>query len=300
MNNCIKEQKDKINVAVENLFKELQTGKSDNLKKYLEFAAQFHTYSFMNTMLIWTQNPEATHVAGLRQWNEKDFWVKKGSKAIKIFAPQIAKYYYKDEDKNSRMFFGQLTKKQRKEIEDNPNIDVYEKLFFRVVNVFDIGQCENKSGKEIPQFFYNVGNNHKDKYLTLKTVMEKQDIKVTAKNGKRAEGTSYGGKVELKEERDYDNKLLILIHEFAHEILHQNKKGDIEILFSTEVKEVQAEAVSYIVSYFLGVHNPFSSDYILHWGKDKKVLRESLEVVIKASNKIIGLIKGNREERKVA
>jgi hypothetical protein len=82
--------------------------------------------------------------------------------------------------------------------------------------------------------------------------------------------------------------------------LHQNKKGDIEILFSTEVKEVQAEAVSYIVSHFLGVHNPFSSDYILHWGKDKKVLRESLEVVIKASNKIIGLIKANREERKVA
>ncbi|MBA7513475.1 hypothetical protein ES705_05491 [subsurface metagenome] len=300
MNNCIKEQKDKINAAVENLFKELQAGKSDNLKKYLEFAAQFHTYSFMNTMLIWTQNPEATHVAGLRQWNEKDFWVKKGSKAIKIFAPQIAKYYCQDEDKNSRMFFGQLTKKQRKEIENNPNIDVYEKLFFRVVNVFDIGQCENKSGKEIPQFFYNVGNNHKDKYLKLKAIMESQKIKVTAKNGKRAEGTSYGGKVELKEERDYDNKLLILIHEFAHEILHQNKKGDIEILFSTEVKEVQAEAVSYIVSHFLGVHNPFSSDYILHWGKDKKILRESLEVVIKASNKIIGLIKGNREERKVA
>ena len=300
MDKYIKEQKDKIDIAVENLFKELQAGKSDNLKKYLEFAAQFHTYSFMNTMLIWFQSPEATHVAGLRQWNEKDYWVKKGSKAIKIFAPQTVKYYYKDEDKKDRIFFGKLTKEQRKEIENNPDIDVYEKLFFRVVNVFDIGQCENKSGKEIPEFYYDVGNSHKDKYFDLKNIMKSQKIMVTEKNGKRAEGTSFGGKVELKEERDYNNKLLILIHEFAHEILHQNKKEDLENYFSIEVKEVQAEAVSYIVSHFLGVHNPFSSDYILHWGKDIKVLRESLEVVIKASNKIIELIKGNKEERKVA
>jgi len=128
--------------------------------------------------------------------------------------------------------------------------------------------------------------------------MESQKIKVTEKNGKGAEGTSEGGKVELKEERDYNNKLLTLIHEFAHEILHQVKdnNGSKIIEFSRGVREVQAEAVSYIVAYFLGVHNPFSSDYILHWGRDKKVLRESLEVVIKASNKIIGLIKDERRK----
>lgn len=300
MNQYVEEQKGKINAAVENLFKELQSGKSDNLKKYLEFAAQFHTYSFMNTMLIWSQCPDATHVAGLRQWNEKDFFVKKGSKAIKIFAPQTIKYYYEDEDSKDKIFFWKLTKKQRKEIENNPDIDVYTKLFFRVVNVFDIGQCENKSGKSTPQFFYNIGNGHKDKYLNLKAIMENQKIKVTVKNGKKAEGTSYGGRVELKEERDYNNKLLTLIHEFAHEILHKDKK-EIKNLFSVGVKEVQAEAVSYIVSHFLGVHNPFSSDYILHWGKDKKVLRESLKVVTGASNKIIALIKASEEkEMKVA
>jgi hypothetical protein len=67
----------------------MQQGKSEQLVRYLEFTAQFHSYSSRlrqgfanasacrqgfggqvgNVMLILCQRPNATRVAGLRQWN---------------------------------------------------------------------------------------------------------------------------------------------------------------------------------------------------------------------------------------
>ncbi len=299
MNKYIDEQKAKIGVAVDQLFKELQAGRSENLKRYLEFISSFHNYSFGNTILIWLQRPDSTRVTGLRKWNEKDFWVKKGEKAMQILAPQMSKFYY-DKDGN-KIYFFKLSKMERKRIEADPEITVYKSVSFRVVNVFDISQCENKTGNPIPEFFHNIGNGHKGKYQMIKAIMEKEGIKIEMVNGTRYEGSSHGGLVAIKEERDFDNKLLTLIHEFAHEILHKNT--DLDNFFNEDLtrnKEVEAEAVSYIVSNFLEIHNPFSADYILHWGKDKKMLEASLKVVLKASNQIIDLIKASQNEQKVA
>jgi len=40
----------------------------ESFAAYLRTVARFHTYSFGNTVLIHTQRPDATYVAGYRQW----------------------------------------------------------------------------------------------------------------------------------------------------------------------------------------------------------------------------------------
>lgn len=61
---------------------------SDNYKQYLSFLTKFHNYSFNNTMLILSQKPDASMVAGFYSWKENFHrYVNKGEKAIQILAP---------------------------------------------------------------------------------------------------------------------------------------------------------------------------------------------------------------------
>jgi len=59
--------------------------RSDRWVRFLQFAQSFHTYSLNNLLLILSQNPDATAVAGFRQWQGKGRQVRKGEKAIRIF-----------------------------------------------------------------------------------------------------------------------------------------------------------------------------------------------------------------------
>src|SRR5919202_3060341 len=61
---------------------------SEDFQRYLRTAARFHAYSPNNVVLILAQKPEATRVAGYRAWQALGRQVKKGEKAIYIFAPR--------------------------------------------------------------------------------------------------------------------------------------------------------------------------------------------------------------------
>src|SRR5438445_613450 len=60
---------------------------SDGWQRWLRTRSRFHRYSLRNTLLIAFQFPHATHVAGFRRWLELGRCVRKGEKAIRIFAP---------------------------------------------------------------------------------------------------------------------------------------------------------------------------------------------------------------------
>ena len=109
---------------------------SDNFKNYLSFLSKFHDYSFNNTILILSQYPSASLIAGLHSWN-RNFkrQVNKGSKAIKILAP-----------------YNTTIKTKEESLDENGNkiqIEVESKITkFRVVNVFDVSQT---SGEPLPE-----------------------------------------------------------------------------------------------------------------------------------------------------
>lgn len=271
-----------IESSIDRLFEEIKLGRSDRIKDYLKFVSNFYNYSFNNTMLIYWRMKEATHVASFKKWKSLGYNIKKGSTAIKILAPQ--KYSYIDSN-GEKVFYRQMSKEQR----ENKREHISGISFFPVP-VFDISQCEN-TGKPYEKFFIPLGDSHKSKYLNLKKIIEKSGIKVTECETGRAEGISFGGKIHIKKSNDFNNKLLILIHEYAHEILH---KGSENKTLPIGYKECQAEATSFIVGSFLGLKNPFSSDYILNWGGDKDKLKENLINVLTASEKIITNIERER------
>jgi DNA primase len=65
----------------------LRTG--EDWRHWLEVAGRFHRYSFTNTLLIATQRPDATAVAGYEAWKAMGRQVTKGEKGLQILAPVV-------------------------------------------------------------------------------------------------------------------------------------------------------------------------------------------------------------------
>src|SRR5690349_3441181 len=61
----------------------------ENWLAFIRGATLFHDYSFQNRLLIWIQRPDATYVAGYRHWQTLNRFVRKGSKAIYVYAPML-------------------------------------------------------------------------------------------------------------------------------------------------------------------------------------------------------------------
>ena len=77
--------------ALGKLATDLGQGHSDALKIYLATMSWFHKYSGGNVLLIFTQKPNASHVAGFQAWRKLNRFIRKGEKGIAIFAPTVAK-----------------------------------------------------------------------------------------------------------------------------------------------------------------------------------------------------------------
>src|ERR1700756_5216263 len=85
--------------AAEQLVAALNAGRSEALTQYLRAIGRFHRYSLHNVLLIASQKPNASYVAGFRTWNELGRFVKKGEKGILILAPIVRR---KADDKDER------------------------------------------------------------------------------------------------------------------------------------------------------------------------------------------------------
>src|ERR1700675_1416138 len=75
--------------AIEQLSRALERGHREKLGEYLAAMARFHRYSLRNIMLIASQKPTATHIAGFHAWHKLGRFVNKGEKGILILAPII-------------------------------------------------------------------------------------------------------------------------------------------------------------------------------------------------------------------
>lgn len=296
-------EKKKINVdeIVKNFEEKLNNGKSENLLNYLKFISNFHNYSFNNTILIYCQYPTATRCASFVTWKKLGYSVSKGSKAIKIVIPKVVKYI--EDSEGNKIFFSQMSKEQREKIKNYKTFTTFDEG-----SVFDISQTVKINGSiESDQFFKALGNDFEEQFYTLKTLIENNTgVEVEFGNSGTAEGYAVQGKILLKK-NDYNNLLLTLIHEFAHQIMHFNCLNNAELSVSreettTNIRELQAESVSYVVSNYLGLENPFSTDYVLNWSNKDQFIKE-LPLIKKVSSFILDLIKEhntNKENSNIA
>lgn len=75
--------------TLEQLADALAHGKGEAFTRYLAMLAKFHKYSFGNVLMILSQKPDATHVAGFHIWRQIGRFLKKGEKGIVIIAPML-------------------------------------------------------------------------------------------------------------------------------------------------------------------------------------------------------------------
>lgn len=263
-----RETDDLVARGFENLKAEMEAGHSERYLNYLDFISDFHRYSPYNQMLIFAQNPDATLVAGYRAWQKKGYQVRRGERGIKILAPIFIK------DKTT----------------DEEDVGVSRRLVgFKVVHVFDASQLT----EPVETFLQELPDDAHEQYDLVHEAVMIDGIAIgegTLKHG--VQGVSRGGAITLREGLDSRTRTHVLIHEWAHELLHwgqeEEEKDQSWRSIPKPVRECQVESVSYIVSKHLGIPNPNSRDYILHYTGDTSALVDNLDVIADTGKYMIG------------
>jgi antirestriction protein ArdC len=267
-----KNNQELVKASIDALVKALESGHSEALSAYLTAMSQFHNYSFQNILLIASQRPTATRVAGIRSWNELGRRVRRGEKGIVIFAPMIG--YKRNAEADQSQPDARTDKPQ-------PRL-----VGFRAVYVFDVGQTE---GAELPELGSTFAGEVGDKLDKLAEFTTGQGIKLEYSDKiAPARGMSYGGLIRILPNMEPSETLATFVHELAHEMLHRAER---RTLTTKTVRETEAEAVAFVVCHALGLETGTgSSDYIQLYHGDSNLLKESLEVVQRTSTVILGAI----------
>jgi antirestriction protein ArdC len=254
---------------VQYLIQQLETGHSEALTAFLDAIAHFHNYSFGNVLLIARQRPTATHVAGMRTWNELGRRVKRGEKGIAILAPMIG-----------------TRRRKREQASDTEETDSNKSalLGFRRVYVWDEAQTEGEPLPTLGETTGEVGT-----YLDrLRNFVVSCGIELEYSEGiAPALGVSYGGRIALLPGQTKPEEFTALVHETAHEFLH---KAERRTATTKAVRETEAEAVAFVVSKAIGLNASTSASYIQLYHGNAELLMESLEMVQQTASVFLAAI----------
>jgi antirestriction protein ArdC len=211
----------KINQSITALCAETDAAKqSETYLAWLSTVSRFYKYSFGNCLLIWSQAPEATRVAGFNTWKSLGRFVKKGETGIRILAPIVRKV---DEEKNG------TTEK------------VSRPFGFRTVSVF---AQEQTDGQPLPELNTNAAEGGETLLPLLEKAAAQLNITLVYKAiAGSAEGYSKGGLIEIEQTLDPPARCGVIAHEIGHELMHRtNREGT-----TRQQRELEAESVSYAV-----------------------------------------------------
>lgn len=237
-------------------------------EKFLKFQKSFKGYSFNNLILIFSQFPDATRVAGKSKWLKLKRKLVPGAQKIFIIAPIPRQY-----------------SKKVKKVEDGEEIETietYKYNYYRYVYVYDISQT---TGEEIPLENHNINSNdmasfyEKLKSFSQFTVYEK-DLYGSMKgyyNPSKKE-------IVIKKSLSINDKSAVLLHELAHGLY-----DDFDYKTNRNLSEVLVESIAYIVADHFGLDTSLCSfNYITKWAKgDSKIVLELGSKIQKYANQFI-------------
>src|SRR5271155_466864 len=262
-NDKAQELTEQINNSIVALCAETDAAKqSATYRAWLSTVSRFYKYSFCNCLLIWSQAPEATRIAGFNTWKSLGRFVKKGESGIRILAPIVRKV---EEEKN-----GSTEKTSRV-------------AGFRSVSVFDYAQTD---GAPLPELTCNATEGGETLLPLLEQAVATLNISLIYKAiSGNAEGISKGGVIEIEETLDTPARCGVIAHELAHEILHKTNREST----TRQQRELEAESVSYAVLAHFGMHSE-SRFYLATYDVSAEMLTASLQTIGNAAKQIINLI----------
>lgn len=243
---------------------------------FLESSAKFHQYSFGNQQLVAIQRPDATRVAGFKNWlNDHNRTVRKGEKAIWILAPVIVA----EKDEN-----GQKTGERKV-------------VGFRAVPVFDVSQTDGDPLPENPAQWKSLNSEEVPdgllQELTDKVSAAGYSLSFEELDGNLHGYTSPDGRVVVDSALSPADRALTLAHELAHITLgHMQNLEDYHTGHggSRSLFEVEAESVAYVLARHYGLASPGTSSftYIAGWAQgDAKKVSKTADRVLAAVRELL-------------
>jgi antirestriction protein ArdC len=235
---------------------------SEGWQRWLKVRRHFHDYSFHNQLLIAMQCPEATRVAGFRKWLEIGYCVRKGEKAIRIWAPCPP------------------SKKQVKAWrEAGARPEEEPRTFFRLVPVFDASQVAplpDFPGERVPLQPPHEpigGDGLADRVPPLVEFADSLELEVAIE---KIPGVALGyhepatGRIVVEDvspEFSANAQVSVLVHEIAHALVRIDRRDeDPNLDYASE--EVVVESVAYSVCASLGLDSAGSAvPYVAGWAE---------------------------------
>ena len=271
---------DKLEKGVKDVFQ------SDKYKQFLNVMAKFPRYSVNNTMLIMMQRPDAQLCQSFTGWKQMGRYVKKGEKGISILAPapyKIEREQTKLDDKGRTVF-------------DADGEPVKEKVevtirAFKVVKTFDLAQTD---GKELPMIGPNELVGSIDGYPKLLQAL--QEISPVLVSFELIDGGAKGyynlenKSIVIQDGMSEVQTIKTLLHEMAHQKLHDKDTVPEAKDITRNGKEVEAESVAYVVCQHYGINtSDYSFSYVAGWseGKETPELKASLDKIRQTASEFI-------------
>jgi hypothetical protein len=230
---------------------------SEEMLRYLEVCSRFHHYSPFNIWLILSAMPSATQVAGFKKWRGMKRYVVKGEKGIPILAPVFAPVETEEGEEQEKL------------------------VGFKTVYVFDVSQTDGNPLPEPPD--WKSPEQNAELSRRLEAFAQSKGITVIYKElGGDIQGVSTGGVIFLSPAAGTKT----LVHEIAHEILHKVEESPKD----KTIRELEAEAVAYVVSRHFGLDGLSSPNYVALHGADAEMIMAHLERIRATATEVIKVI----------
>ena len=284
----IKKLTDQIEAGIKALF---QSGNLEKYQAYLRTMSHFHHYSVNNQMLIFSQCPHATLVAGYQKWqNQFSRHVLRGEKGISILAPTPYKIKVEKEklDPDTKL---PLLDADGNTITEEKEVQI---PMFRPVKVFDVSQTD---GKPLPERVQSpvaelTGNvEHYEAFMEALRRVSPVPIEMKPLSND-LDGFFSPSKqsITLRAGMSEVQTVCAAVHEIAHSELHDYAKQQDSHPKDSSTEEIEAESIAYTVCAYFGIETSANSfGYVATWSKDKdlKAFKDSLDTIRKTSSELI-------------
>ena len=258
----------------------------DDWQAFLALAAKLHGYSARNVLLILSQAPWATQVAGYRTWQQLGRQVRAGERGIAILAP--CRY---------RSTAGTADGDQGDDGEAGASrADRVVVRGFRVVYVFDVSSTDGAPLAEPVRPQLLRGEAPAGLWDGLAEQISAEGYTVERGDCGGANGvTRFETRVvRIRDDVDDCQACRTLAHELGHVLLHDGTE------YATGCRgraEVEAESVAYLVCSAAGMHaDQYSFAYVAGWsGGDPNAVHAAAERVLGCAQQIAQRLEPNVE-----
>ena len=224
----------------------------DQWRQWASTMARFHRYSPGNVLLIMSQRPEATQVAGYHAWQSLGRQVQKGEHGITILAPVMRRA--KEEEATATT--------------DGPKPSQPPALVgFRAATVFDVSQTQGRD-LQLPEPQLLDAATVAELLGSLTAVVGVPVLLAESDTMGSANGvwSPAQGTITVASDRSPDQQTKTLLHEWAHKVGVPDLAAAMDRHYGSE--EITAETTAFILAQRMGLNTAdYTIPYVAHWAE---------------------------------